>query len=79
MIRRGIARRLGLRAWPAYRRIPLSYITFPDGSTLLIALVGSRSRACYVDERGHAVDGPRVTINSGMVNEMRVGKQVIGT
>lgn len=78
MIRRGTARRLGLRGWDRNRSVPLSYVSFPDGTQKKIVLVGSRMRACYVDERGHATAGPKMTIESGMINEMRVQKQVIG-
>jgi len=78
MIRRGTARRLGLRQWDKNRNIPLSYVSFPDGTQKKIVLVGSRMRACYVDGRGHAGTGPRMTIEPGSVNEMRVQRQVIG-
>jgi hypothetical protein len=70
MVKRGTARRLGLRPWRGNDTV-LGEVSTPDGGRHRIVLVGSRYRATYLDDRGSAVRGPRVTIGAGMINVHR--------
>lgn len=76
MIRRGAARRLGLRQ-PRYQ-IPLAYVDFPGGLRRKIVLGGSKLRPFYANDKGTAVTGPRVYIGAGMIGEHRAPAQWAG-
>lgn len=77
LVKRGTARRLGLRPWPG-NDIPIGEISTPDGGRHRIFLVGSRCKPTYLDKRGSAVPGPAVDITAGMVNTHRKGTVHIG-
>lgn len=65
LVKRGTARRLGLRPWSSHHQIPLSYVQMPDGSRYKLVCAGSKARTTFVDERGSAVHDVPIALNVG--------------
>jgi hypothetical protein len=77
LVKRGTARRLGLWPWPG-EPIPLGEVTTPDGTVHRIALVGSRRKPTYIDQRRSASTGPPVRIGPGALGSVHIGETRLG-